>query len=68
MTDIKRDPRACRVHFDMWCFLPSNGNDFKIDSDEFHETRWLSVDVARALITDENNLQALEFAERKLLA
>ena len=68
VTDIKRDPRACKVHFDMWYFLPTNGSDFKIDSDEFHETRWVSIDGARDLVTDENNLRALEFIERKLLA
>lgn len=64
VTDIKRDTRACKVHFDMWYFLPTDGSDFKIDSDEFHETKWVSIDEARNLLVDENNLQAVEFIER----
>ena len=66
VTDIKRDVRSCKVHFDMWYFLPTNGSNFKIDSDEFHEARWVSINEARDLIVDKNNLQALEFTERKL--
>ena len=66
VTDIKNDVRACKVHFDMWYFLPTDGSDFTIDSDEFHETRWVLIDETRNLMEDENNLQALEFIERNL--
>ena len=68
VTDIKHDTRACKVHFDMWYFLPTDGSDFHIDSDEFHETRWVLIDEARNLLEDENNLEALEFIERNLFA
>ena len=66
VTDIKNDTRACKVHFDMWYFLPTNGSDFNIDSDEFHETKWVSIGEARDLMEDENNLEALDFIEHKL--
>ena len=46
VTDIKRDVRSCKVHFDMWYFLAINGSNFKIDSDEFYETRWVSINEA----------------------
>lgn len=68
VTTIRRDPRACKEHFDIWYFIPSDGSNFTIDSDEFYETRWVSPGEARSLMTDANNLRALDFVEANLFA
>lgn len=49
----------CKTHFDVWYSVPTDGSDFKIDPSEFHDTKWVSVDEARKLMVDEQNLQAL---------
>jgi 8-oxo-dGTP pyrophosphatase MutT (NUDIX family) len=49
----------CKTHFDVWYKMPTDGSDFKIDPSEFHDTQWVSIDEARKLIVDEQNLQAL---------
>lgn len=64
VTSIPKKPNyACRVHYDIWYGIPTDGSNFKVDPAEFHETRWLSVAEARQLETDESNLQALRRME-----
>jgi 8-oxo-dGTP pyrophosphatase MutT (NUDIX family) len=62
ITDIPErqfPTQTCRVHYDIWYAIPTDGSDFKIDPSEFHETRWTNVDDARKLIVDRPNLEAL---------
>jgi 8-oxo-dGTP pyrophosphatase MutT (NUDIX family) len=56
----------CKTHYDVWYAVPTDGNDFKIDPSEFHDTKWLSIGEARKLIVDEQNLQALAKIEEML--
>lgn len=66
ITDVKRDARACEIHFDIWYFLPTDGSIFKVDMEEFHETCWVTIVEGRKLMTDENNLLGLDFVQREL--
>jgi 8-oxo-dGTP pyrophosphatase MutT (NUDIX family) len=63
ITHIDTANYACKTHFDVWYAIPTDGKDFQIDPSEFHATKWLSPEEARALITDEPNLEALAWIE-----
>ena len=67
ITPIERDVRACKEHFDIWYFIPSDGSDFTVNPDEFHETRWLLLHEARRIVSDRNNLDALDILEKTIL-
>jgi 8-oxo-dGTP pyrophosphatase MutT (NUDIX family) len=64
ITRINASRYACKTHYDVWYAAPTDGSDFKIDPSEFHETRWTSIEKARKLIVDEQNLQALTRIEK----
>lgn len=52
--------RPCRVHYDIWYLMKTDGRNFAINQGEFHDARWLSVAEAHDFVTDRNNLLALE--------
>lgn len=60
VTVMDNPPHPCIRHYDIWHLLSTNGRDFEVDPREFHETRWLSIAAARKIVTDPNNLLALE--------
>ena len=60
VTEIDDSALPCRRHYDIWHLLPTDGRNFVVDPREFHETRWLSIDDARKIVTDPNNLLALD--------
>jgi len=68
ITEIDNEPhQPCRRHYDIWHLLPTDGSDFEVDPREFHETRWLSIEAAREIVTDPNNLRALEVIHRDVV-
>lgn len=67
ITEIDNPPQPCRAHYDIWYLISTDGGEFKVDSREFRETRWVTVDQARKLITDPNNIKALNLLEQQLL-
>ena len=60
VTNIKRDTRACKKHFDVWFLMETDGNDFNVDMDEYHGVKWLTIPKALELTTDEANRSALK--------
>ena len=58
VTDIDNPPQVCRVHFDIWHLILTDGDTFKVDSQEFYESRWATLSQARKLVTDSNHLKA----------
>lgn len=67
ITHIKRDPRACAIHFDIWYFIPIENTVFPSKKEgEFDEARWFALGEARSILTDENNLLAMDFVEKHL--
>lgn len=58
VTDIDNPPQICRVHFDIWYLIQADGRAFKVDFLEFYESRWVTLNQARKLVTDPNNLKA----------
>jgi 8-oxo-dGTP pyrophosphatase MutT (NUDIX family) len=59
ITPIENRVQPCKVHYDIWYAIPTNGSDFNVDPREFHETRWLTIAEARKLVIDPPNLEAL---------
>lgn len=57
--DQAKEKRNCREHFDIWFLIPTDGSDFDVDMEEFHDTRWMSIDEAIALTEDDANREAL---------
>lgn len=56
--------RPCKEHFDVWYRIPTDGSDFQGDFEEFHETRWASINEARELVVNKPNLEAFDVMER----
>jgi 8-oxo-dGTP pyrophosphatase MutT (NUDIX family) len=64
ITEIDNPSHPCRVHYDVWYCLPTDGSRFSVDLTEFYETRWVSLSQARQLVVDPNNLMALDSLEK----
>ncbi len=63
ITPIENEIQPCKIHFDIWYGIQTDGSGFKVDPREFHETRWLTIPEARGLVTDPPNFQALSRIE-----
>lgn len=59
ITPIENKVQPCKTHFDVWFLAPTDGRNFNVDPIEFHETRWLTVDEAKKIVTDKANIEAL---------
>jgi len=64
ITQIERDVRPCKTHFDIWYLAKTNGTNFTVDTTEFYDTKWLTPKEARALVSDKANLYALDALEK----
>ncbi|MFA5098928.1 MAG: NUDIX domain-containing protein [Candidatus Paceibacterota bacterium] len=63
ITPINNTVQPCKEHLDIWYRFETDGSEFNVDLKEFHDTKWLSIDEARKIITDFPNLQALDKME-----
>ncbi|MFH1694673.1 MAG: NUDIX domain-containing protein [Patescibacteria group bacterium] len=61
----KPEQSGCDKHYDIWFLIETDGNDFAVDPREFLETKWVTLDEARELITDPSTLEALDIIESK---
>jgi 8-oxo-dGTP pyrophosphatase MutT (NUDIX family) len=59
-TSINNSAMPCKTHFDAWYLVLTDGSNFVIDPTEFHDSKWVTIDEARTLITDASNRKALE--------
>ncbi|MDP2815648.1 MAG: NUDIX domain-containing protein [Rectinemataceae bacterium] len=64
ITRIDSATHPCKMHFDIWFLLSTDGANFQIDPKEFHETRWVDITAARQIVTDKPNLTALTVIEK----
>lgn len=60
ITNIDRDPRLCKKHFDVWHLMETDGNNFNIDMTEYYDVKWLTIPEAQELTNDEANQAALK--------
>lgn len=64
------EKQKCRLHFDVWHFIPVNKGDFHPDEEklkeEFHEWGWFSIEDAMNLNTDNNQRKGFKFVQDNL--
>jgi len=65
ITPIENKVQPCKVHYDIWYLVLTDGADFNVDPKEFHETRWLTINDAEKIVTDTSNRKALETIKKK---
>lgn len=70
ITEIKNKHQTtlCKEHYDIWYFIPVSKHNFNpmkknLDS-EFYTTDWKTIEQARSVVTDPNNLKALSEFEK----
>ena len=69
-TEINNPTKQpCRLHYDLWCFVPMDKNNFApIEAnllEEFFEAGWKNLKEARNLIKDKSTKEAIDFLEKK---
>ncbi|MFQ6028754.1 MAG: NUDIX hydrolase [Dehalococcoidia bacterium] len=60
ITPIENERQTCKVHYDIWCLMETDGADFDVDFKEYHAVKWLSIPDARKYVTDSNVLKGLQ--------
>lgn len=64
ITPIKNQTQPCKKHYDIWYLVETDGNDFNINPAEFHDTKWLTISEARQIVTEPQNIKALDILEK----
>lgn len=65
ITPIENPIQPCKVHYDVWCLVLTDGGNFNVDPREFHNTKWLAIEEAGKIVTDSANIKALEIIGNK---
>jgi 8-oxo-dGTP pyrophosphatase MutT (NUDIX family) len=60
ITPIDNTVQPCKEHFDIWFLLETEGTNFHVNPHEFYNTKWISLNEAKNIITDEANLKAIK--------
>lgn len=66
ITPIDRREHQCKSHFDVWYLVRTDGGNFKIDLQEFHDTKWMTIEEAEKIVIDPANRQALGTLRRMI--
>ncbi|MEI6843198.1 MAG: NUDIX domain-containing protein [bacterium] len=68
MTKIPTRPNStCRMHYDIWYAIPTDGREFAVDMTEFFASQWISLEGAREIVIDRQNLTAFAKIEEMLI-
>jgi 8-oxo-dGTP pyrophosphatase MutT (NUDIX family) len=69
ITKVNNPGKTCRLHYDIWHFIPVDMGSFNPDTEklaeEAHGSCWLSLEDARRRTIDPNTLSAFEYLEEK---
>jgi len=72
ITPITNFNHPCKAHYDVWHFIRVDMDTFRPDpyklAAEARETRWLTLDEAREITTDDVVLSGYDFIEKKIFA
>ena len=60
ITPIENSVQPCKSHYDIWYWVPTDGSNFNIDLQEFYDTKWLTIEAAREIVTDSSTLTAFQ--------
>jgi len=64
ITPIENQSQPCKKHYDIWYLVETDGSNFNINPTEFHDTKWLTIDEARKIVTEPQNIKALNILEK----
>ncbi len=64
ITPINNPTQPCKEHLDIWFLVETDGSNFNVDPQEFHATKWMSLNEARLIVTDPANLKAIEILNK----
>jgi 8-oxo-dGTP pyrophosphatase MutT (NUDIX family) len=60
ITPIENKTQPCKAHYDIWFLVKTDGHDFKVGTEEFHDAKWMTIKEAKEIVTDPANIKALE--------
>ena len=60
ITPIQNAVQPCKEHLDIWFLVKTDGNDFNVDPQEFHNTKWMGLQEAKQIVTDKANRKAID--------
>lgn len=63
-TPIDNNTQPCKMHYDIWYLINTDGNTFNVDPAEFLDVKWLMVKDAKNIVKDPANLKALAIIEK----
>ena len=63
ITKINNNTQGCKIHYDIWYLMVTDGDNFNVDLEEFHDTKWLTLGEARKIVIAPTNITALNFLE-----
>ncbi|MDD5750593.1 MAG: NUDIX domain-containing protein [Candidatus Pacebacteria bacterium] len=63
ITEVNNNVQPCKAHYDVWYLMATDGGNFNVDLAEFHDTKWLSLDEAKKIVTAPTNITALNFLD-----
>lgn len=66
IAHIENPVQPCKTHYDIWFLVPTDGSNFNINPEEFHETKWMTFEEAENVVTESANSQALEIIKNSL--
>ena len=64
ITPIENQSQPCKKHYDIWYLVETDGSNFNINPTEFLDTKWLTIDEARKIVTEPQNIKALNILEK----
>lgn len=64
ITPIDNKVQPCKAHFDIWYLMNTDGANFSVDPKEFHDTKWLTIDEAETIVTDQPNRKVLAIVKK----
>lgn len=64
ITPIENNAQPCKIHYDVWYLVSTDGSNFNIDPAEFHDAKWLTIKEAKKIVIDKANIKALKIVER----
>ena len=64
ITPISNPIQPCEEHLDIWFLMQTDDLNFNVDPQEFHATKWVSLDETKSIVADPANLKAIEILSR----
>ncbi len=64
IKEIDNPRHPCKKHFDIWYLIKIDETDFDYSKKEFKQAKWVSIEEAEKIITDQTNIKALQILKK----